>query len=155
MSARAQLLGALLAGPIAAGCVQLSWNRVTRHSPVPRDALARLSSDPGHPSDLGECLAALGAPLWVWEHEIDGASGAVLAWGWFDERSLGFSASVPITRGVSASFDYDDADARMRGVVLFFDRDWRLVVLRTGLLRDLTGEVRRPPAVLDEEPSGA
>jgi hypothetical protein len=136
-----------LAAGLLAGCLQLSISRDSRDAPVPAAALAELQ--PGT-SDLGACLALLGAPLWVQEHEVAGGSGALLAYGWRDERDLGLRFSVPVSRGVSASLDYDRSDRRTRGLVLFFDPDWRLTAFRTGLLLDLTRE-RRPPAAPEEE----
>jgi hypothetical protein len=134
-----------------AGCVSVTWTRESRYDPVPGEAVAKLSAGE---SDLGTCLEALGAPLWVWEHPFnggDGRDGAALAYGWFDERDLGLSFSVPVSKEVSASFDFDKIDARMRGLVLFFDGDWKLTAWRSGLLRDLTREARRPPVYHEED----
>jgi hypothetical protein len=135
---RAFLVLAALA-PLAS-CVQLSWSRDTRYEPLPAAALARLEP---RGTDLAQCLADFGAPLWVWEQPGDGAA---LAWGWYDERGFGLHLSVPVTHDTSASLAYDQDGARMRGVVLFFDARWKLVSWRQGLLRDLTRELRRPPA---------
>jgi hypothetical protein len=128
--------------------VRLAWERASRHTPIPPELLARL--EPGR-SDLAQCLAELGAPLWVFEHVEDGRSGAALAFGWYDQRDLGLRVSVPVYRGLAASFEYDRIDQRMRGAVLFFDPDWRLVTCRAGLLRDLTREFARPRPQLVEE----
>jgi hypothetical protein len=137
-----------LAAWLCAGCVQFSWSRESRHAPVPAEAVARLAP---RTTELGDCLAAFGAPLWAWEHVEGGRPGAALAYGWSDERSLGLRVTVNVYRGVSASVDYDQVDQRMRGLVLFFDQDWRLTSWREGLLLDLTREARRPPAAVDDE----
>jgi hypothetical protein len=136
----------LLLAPCA-GCVSYSVGRESRYEPVPAATVARLRAG----SDLGECLAELGAPLWVWEHVEHGEPAAALAYGWFDEREVGFRMSAPVSDDFSPYFDYDRIDQRMRGLVLFFDPDWRLTSWRVGLLRDLTREARRPPAALEED----
>ena len=133
---------------LCASCVTFSWERESRHAPVPDVAIARLQAGR---SDLDQCLAEFGAPLWVWEHVERGSPAAALAYGWFDERSLGMRVSVPVSEQFSASFDYDQIDQRMQGLVLFFDEHWKLASWRKGLLRDLTQEARRPPAALEED----
>jgi hypothetical protein len=139
---------ALALALLSSGCIRLEWNRDTRFAPVPPATLARLQPER---SGLTECLAELGAPLWVAEHVHEGRAGAVLAFGWFDERDLGLRVSVPLYRSLSASFDYNQIDQRLRGAVFFFDADWRLLTWREGLLRDLTRELRRPPQPVEEE----
>ena len=141
-------LTVVLLALLAASCVQFSWERNSRYGPVSSAALAALR--PGE-SDLTQCLSAFGAPLWVWEDVEGGRSGAALAWGWVGERDLGVRVSVPVSHGLAASVDYDRIDRRMKGVVLFFDEGWTLVRWRTGMLRDLSHEVRRPPAALEED----
>lgn len=136
-----------LASVLAAGCLQASWVRESRFAPVPRAALDGFQAGR---TDLGDCLSVLGAPLWVWEHAEQGRPGAALAYGWFDESNFGLRASVPVAERVSVSFDYGQIDQRMRGVVLFFDEAWRLSSWRTGLLRDLSREARRPPVFVDD-----
>jgi hypothetical protein len=147
-SIAARALGCLA---LSAGCVQLKWERDSRNTPLTAAALASL--EPG--ADLAQCLGALGAPLWVWEHVEDGRDGAALAYGWYDERTLGVSVSVPVTDYVSASLDYDAIGSKLRGLVLFFDSEWRLVTWRTGLLRDLTGERDRRPADVELADDGS
>ena len=139
------LLLALLSGP---GCLGVTWGRESRYSPIPAEALDGLEIGR---TPLADCLAAFGAPLWVWEPVEAGRAGAALAYGCFDEEDLGLSLSVPVTESASASFDYDQADRRMKGLVLFFDEGLTLTSWRTGYLRDLTRERRRPPAALEED----
>jgi hypothetical protein len=140
-----------LATLLAAGCLQVSWQRDSRHAPVSKAALDGLAAGTG----LDECLGALGAPLWVWEHVEGGTPGAALAYGWFDQKDVGLRFSVPVTEYYSVSLDYDQIDLRMKGLVLFFDADWRLTSWRTGLLRDLSREAQRRPAFVEaSEPEG-
>src|SRR5687768_5768447 len=123
---------ALLAAVLCAGCVRLGFRRDTRLEPLPQAALQSL--EPGV-SDLGTALDQLGPPLDAWElpdHSI------ALAWGWYRSRGWRLRVSAPVPRsGSSASLDYRREGARLRGVVLFFDEDLRLVKLRKGDLRDL------------------
>ena len=139
---------ALVFLPLCAGCASLTWQRDSRNSPLPPEAVARLEAGQ---TELGDCLALFGAPLWVWEHIEHGRPAAALAYGWFDAQDLGFSVSVPLTDWYSASYNYDRVDQRMKGLVLFFDEHWTLLSWRTGLLHDLTQEERRPPAFVEED----
>ena len=138
--ARAFLLAVSLV-PLASGCLSVTWRRDARFGEPPEGALASLR--PGE-SDLGACLARLGAPLEVWEIP----DGVALAYGWERERNLGVTLSVPIDRGLSASLNVAAERARLRGVVLFFDADDRLSLLRTGRLAELLPP--RRPASVDE-----
>jgi hypothetical protein len=138
----------VLACALGPACVSVAMQRESRHHPVPPEAVAQLVAGQ---SDLGQCLELFGAPLWVWEHVEDGQQAAALAYGWSAERDLGLRVSVPVSEYYSASFDYDQVDQHMKGLVLFFDEGWRLTSWRTGLLRDLTREARRPPAALEED----
>ena len=136
------LLLALL--PLLAGCVSGSWGRTNRHEPPSEEAIATRS--PGE-SGLGQCLDALGAPLWVWEYRGDGVA---LAYGWLERVAWGFDVSVPLTDYYSASFDYTDIDSEMPGLVLLFDGELTLRELRRGLLRDLILRAGRPRPSLVE-----
>jgi hypothetical protein len=138
---------ALVFLPLCAGCATLTWQRESRNRPVPAEAVARLEAGK---TELGECLALFGAPLWVWEDVEHGRPAAALAYGWFDARDFGFSVSFPLTDYYSASYNFDRIDQRMQGLVLFFDEHWRLLSWRTGLLHDLTHEERRPPAFVED-----
>ena len=133
---------------LGTGCLQAGWRHDSRYEPIPKAALGALEA---RRTELDECLRLFGAPLWVWEHDQGGEHGAVLAWGWFDERDFGLQFSLPLSDYASVSFDYANVDQRMHGLVLFFDQDWRLTLWRTGLLRDLTREAARPPAALEED----
>ena len=137
-------LAALLLLVLLPGCLSGSWRRETRHEPPPRGALRSLVVGE---SDLGDALEVLGAPLWVWEAPADGMA---VAYGWLERRGFSLNLSVPVTRDLNASFDYDDVDDDMKGCVLFFDAEHRLVEKRRGWLRDLTVESRRPRPALTE-----
>jgi hypothetical protein len=141
-----------LAG-LLTGCVRAVWERELRFEPPPPGAVESLQVGR---TELSDALAALGAPLWVWEYPEEGGSGAALAWGWYRDRNWGGRVSIPTNRALSPSFSYRRLDARMRGLVLFFDPDWRLVAGREGLLIDLTRDLRRrrPSNPIDEEPEG-
>jgi len=132
----------------ATACVSVNWTRASRYAPVASESLARLEAGR---TQLADCLADLGAPLWVWEHTEGGQDGAALAYGWYDEKDWGVNLRVPVSDNNSASFDYSSLDTRLHGLVLFFDDRWVLTSFRTGLLRDLTREARRPPSALEED----
>ena len=127
-----------------AGCVQFNWRRESRYAPVDPSAFEELDEEG---VDLTRCLALFGAPLWV--REDAGGKGAMLAYGWLENRDLGLTVSVPLYRGYSGSIDLDKLDSRMKGLVLFFDESWNLRSWHVGLLRDLTREEPRP-AFIDE-----
>ena len=141
---RATLLcGVALAAANCAGCVQLSFERDSRLEPMPKGALQALV--PGA-SDLKSALERLGPPLLAWELPDQGSA---LAWGWYQSFGWKLRASDSNKSGVSVSFNYDAETARMRGAVLFFDRDWKLKALREGLLSDLRDTSRVRPDALD------
>ncbi len=122
---------------VSTGCLNVSWQRETVNGPPPPEALLEVQPER---SDLHDALAALGAPVAAWEW-TDG--GIALAWGWSREKNLGFSLSIPFYRSASASLNYADARAKLRGVVLFFDEHDRLVQRREGLLGELRAASER------------
>jgi hypothetical protein len=130
------------------GCLSFGYMRELRESPPDSARVAAL--EPGS-AGLGDALAALGAPLYVWEAPRD---GVVLAYGGLRERRWGVEVSVPVGDQGSASFAYDDGAARTVGHVLVFDGDLRLILVREGNLRDLRREFarRRPASTGFEEP---
>lgn len=120
------------------GCVRGQYTRTTINEPLEDEALASLTPGVG----LQACLDKLGAPLRVWETDADGFA---LAYGWLRDR--GWSASVSysfLEFGPSASISYDDQAKKLRGAVLFFRYDMKLVKVRKGLLSDLLPPRRRP-----------
>ena len=139
-----RVLAALLLA-LLPGCLNLTWRRDTRFSAPPKAALATLKAGE---STLAECLERLGAPLYVWEYKGDGAA---LAWGGVDADEKYWSLSLPLQDQISASMSWGDLGAKLRGVVLLFDRDWRLEMVREGWLRDLRRQIgrRRPAAEPD------
>lgn|GEM_PF-2053838 len=104
-------------------------------------------------TDLEDVLAALGAPIDVWE----GANGnPVLAYGGLRSREWNVDVSVPVVDNGSASFSYTDTTAKTRGTVFVFDADARLQIVRSGLLGDLRQAfARRRPASIDDDDGGA
>lgn len=130
----------ILAAPLVlASCVTFKYERHLAEERVPADAIAELEIGT---STIGDALARLGAPLYVWEGASD---DVVLAYGSEDRREVGFSVSIPLFDQGNASFDYDDAASRLEGFVLVFDVQGRLTIVRAGLLRELGREVRRRP----------
>jgi hypothetical protein len=134
---------------LLAGCVTFNFDRDLRNAPISDEELAGL-----HPGEarLEQCLAELGAPLYVWEYKVDGMA---LAYGWNKEKTWNVTVSVPVTQYYSASASYTDAAANLRGAVLLFDRDLKLEMVRRGFLRSLRAEIgqeRPAPVELEEKP---
>jgi hypothetical protein len=134
-------LAALATALLATGCVRLRWSQENRFEPLAEAARAA-SFVPGR-TDLSEVLEGLGAPLFVWEQTSERFA---VAYGWFHGRSAGATLSVPVSDSLSASLSYDDLAERLYGLVLTFDADCRLELLREGYLRELAPELftRRP-----------
>ncbi len=126
---------ALLAG----SCVKAQYERQVVLEPVATDELQQLV--PGT-SDLAHCLAVLGAPNFVWERSGDSIA---IAYGAYRHQGWQVGASVNVTRGVNASFDYGELEALSRGYVLLFDERWKLESVSEGLLRDLSMKFERTP----------
>lgn len=124
-----------LAGlPLLTGCLDVDFARVVQ--------LREPAVDPDTfvvgRTEMQEALDALGAPLLVYEVGLDVA----LVWGWYRGSSWGVQVSVPVG-DESGSVSYQDTDARVRGLLLLFDRDLVLVSARTGILRDLQRSIQR------------
>ena len=138
-------------GLLLASCVNVEWRRGHGFAAPAPEAFEALEPDR---SQLGKCLELLGAPLLVWQEP----GGAALAWGWYEEGTLGGGLSVPVAEAFSASFDARDIDADMRGLMLFFDEGWTLRIVRRGPLRELATYGRQltlPPDLLEEEQGSA
>ncbi len=127
-------------------CVVVNWSRDSWASPTPPATVAELEAGV---TTLAQVLDRLGAPLQVWEHQRE---GLVLAYGWRQLGGQGVRVSAPVYRGTSVSFDYTQSEQGLRGVLLFFDADWRLEKVSEGWLSDLTQAMRRAsPSIPDEE----
>jgi len=124
---------------LASSCVKAQYERHIVLQPVAADGLQHLA--PGE-SDLEHCLAVLGAPNFVWERRGDAIA---IAYGAYRHQGWQVGASVNVTRGVNASFDYGELEALSRGYVLLFDEHWKLENISGGLLRDLSAEFERTP----------
>ena len=128
---------------VLSGCVSVNYQRFSQFEPIDEFALSEIQT-PG--TDLQTCLDALGAPLFVRETP----HGMVLAYGWQDAGRWGFDVSFTFQRFLTVRFNYDQIDEQLRGAVLLFDSDWKLIALRRGFLKSLTKELeRRRPAVVD------
>lgn len=129
----ARRLALLLLAPMLGGCIQLRFWRNRTNPPIADTVLATIT--PGS-SSLQDCLDTLGAPQLVTE-SLDG--DLVIAYGWQDEFSWGIQASYAFDDFTDASLSWDDSDQDVPGVVLIFDRGFRLLYLERGFLRDLVG----------------
>ena len=129
MKAIASILVLLLLG----SCISGNYTRFSRNEPVRDQDMAKLQ--PGV-SDLGACLAALGAPTRVWEA---GKGRIALAYTWLGQGDWGVSASYSITQFVSVRLSYDSVEVLTQGLVLIFDQELRLVSMERGLLSQIAG----------------
>jgi hypothetical protein len=68
------------------------------------------------------------------------AGGYALSWAWYDAEELSYRLEAPLTHAFSASLDYSTIDRETHGLLLLFDEDDRLVLVREGFLRDLMAE---------------
>lgn len=142
-SARAAAAAAFVAALafLQAACVRFQYGRIRREEPIALETLQKLR--PGE-SDLGRCLAALGAPNFVWEYDGDGMA---IAWIWQDKDEIGFSASwSPFRYAPGASASWQLEDANLPGCVLWFRSDLVLEKWRHGKLDELVPTERRRPA---------
>jgi hypothetical protein len=131
---------------LCSSCVTFSFDRDLRYVPLPDAAID--SVQPGEAS-LAECLGRFGAPLYVWEYKGDGVA---LAYGWHKEKNWNVTVSVPVTHGYTASASYTDDAAKLRGIVLCFDRNLGLEYVRRGFLQSLREELApRHPAPVDDD----
>jgi len=148
LSARAVLRLALAGFVVAlsSACISVEWRRDSRQSPPPEGAVESFQIGA---TTLQDALDLLGAPLDAYEYR---ETGMALAYGWYHAVSKGVRITVPVYDRASASFDYSKSKQGLKGLLLLFDGDLRLVSIREGWLEDLTsGFDRQPPAVLDDD----
>jgi hypothetical protein len=139
----------VLATLLLSGCVSFAWTRESRFEPIPKGALEGLEAGR---TTFTECLQRLGAPLYVWEYKVDGAA---IAWGSSDEDAKRFAVSIPTGIRYRPSLSYGEIDAKLRGAVLFFDRDLVLERVEKGCLRDLEIQIARTrPSAPPPSPQG-
>jgi hypothetical protein len=120
--------GLLLA---SSSCVRVGWSHSQVHRMIPPAEHGALVVGE---SDLGTCLDALGAPLYVWEAS---QQQMVLVWGWGEEQGWGVNVSIPLAQEFSATIDYEDTTRDLQGLVLTFDSARVLLNKRLGSLADL------------------
>lgn len=126
----------LLALLSCSSCVRLNWNRNRWQTPPNKEGSAAVIAA-GAP--LGEVLSVLGAPVAVREHRRD---SVVITYGWDEVDSKGVNLSVPVSRQLSLSLDVRNNRTGARGLLLFFDRDLRLIAAEEGWLQNPRDGVR-------------
>lgn len=142
-------LGAILA-PLAigasflgTGCASITYERREVFEPVTPAAVESLH--PGE-STLGDVLARLGAPIYVWE---GGLGEIVLAYGAQRDSGWAFGIKVPVVERATASLRYDDAATKLEGYIMVFDSHLKLRLLQAGLLRNFRVIATRRPERVD------
>ena len=119
------------------GCFSLAYNRMTLGEPVPDETLQALC--PGRDS-LADCLLALGAPEFVYEHRT---SGVALLWFWKETAGWGFELSSP-SDDVPARLTFELEGSELPGCMLWFGPDLVLERWRAGAIGDLLRDRVRP-----------
>lgn len=135
-------LGAALALALLPGCVEVEYDRARVFQEPPPERVDALVVGE---SDVGQSVAALGAPL----HVIEVGLGLALAWGWQDVTGWNVDVSAPLG-DAQGNFSYTSSASRTRGVVLFFGPDWRLTAVRRGFLAQLLPDRQKPRDVDDD-----
>ena len=120
--------------------------RIRRFEPIEPTTTAPLGEAK---AELQTCLDVLGAPNLVWESP----QGLTLAYAWLDKSDWSFNVQVwgidPDLDGRTI-FSYGAADNEYDGVVLVFDDELKLHIVRHGLLADITRDLPRRPAFIDD-----
>lgn len=146
MNRRQPWLPAAVCALAASGCVQVTYGRIRLEEPISDARLQALRPDE---ADLTRCLADLGAPHFVWEHQ---GTGIALGWVWQDKDDFDIDVSYTIYKdapGASLSYGHEAAD--LPGCVLWFDATLRLRRWQRGTMGDLTLGLRQRPAVDDDD----
>lgn len=135
-------LAAGAASCLLASCVTGDYDQLRTFQPPPNGSFDDLVVGI---TNLDHALHVLGAPVDV----IEVGEGSALAWGWQETTDWNVAVSVPIGE-VQGRVTYTDSSLQIPGIVLFFDRDWRLVAKREGFLGELLPE-RRVPRDIDDD----
>ena len=129
------LLACLL--PLTA-CVRIAYTARWQRQPLDTAVLIGLRAGT---DNLETCLAALGAPVFVWEYR---GSGVAIGYVHSDTGDWSVQGSYSFGSFRSVSLGYGAESIDLPGVVLWFDESLRLIEYREGNLRDLTTGLRRP-----------
>ena len=136
--------GIALVALLSASCLSGNWNRSIYQQPISVEVIEELPVG----TSLQGCLDVLGAPTLVREHRVH---GLLLAWAWGKDRTLGASLSIPVYRSMGFSLGINDRRVRPRGVVLWFDEEWKLERRDTGWLEAFVSDGQVPASVEDIE----
>ncbi|MEQ8765082.1 MAG: hypothetical protein RL885_14210 [Planctomycetota bacterium] len=118
-------------------CVSFEYSRQSLNEPIKPVAVSQLTEKE---AGLQDCLNRLGAPNELWETP----EGFAAVYGWYDQGAWNLTASANI-RSVPLRFDYTSTNLDLRGVVLLFDRDAKLLRARVGRLAVITQDLRKRP----------
>jgi hypothetical protein len=128
------LFWVVVCSSLLSGCLSVGYRRAAALEEPAPEAVSRLVEGE---AELGQCLAELGAPLYVWPLGDEGRDGAAIVYGWSLRKRWAFDVSLPITRDTSASFQWAGARSGLQGLVLFFDPQWKLLRTERGSLANL------------------
>ena len=136
----------LTSAVLASSCAEFQLFHIRRFEPIPAAQTDELN---GSNADLQTCLDALGAPHLVWESP----RGLTLAYGWLDKFDWKFSVVVygtDLAIDGRTLFSFNGVNNAFDGVVLVFDDDLQLRIVRRGLLGDITRDLPRRPAFIED-----
>ena len=143
MTASTKMFVSLALGLTASACVSGNYTRNIQNLP----ALERAQSElPQSGIGLERCLEVMGAPNWIFEHQVH---GLLLVYAWDHQSQWTASFSVPAGDSASASFSVSNLKRNQQGVVLWLDANWELTEWKHGYLHTLVGSDLRP-ATLDQ-----
>ena len=122
----------------SSACISGTYGRNHRNQPLLEQAQAEL---PQSGLGLDQCLATLGAPSGVFEHQVH---GLLLVYAWDHQRQWIANFSIPAGDSASASFNVSNLRRNQEGLVLWLDANWELVEWKHGYVRSLIGDEPRP-----------
>ncbi len=127
--------GLLVVPLFLTGC--LTFLNTATNEPVNPDDVNALVAG----TDLQVCMDRLGAPIRVWETT---PGRFAIAYGWRAEHRWRLSLGWEVAAFVRPSITIDNETRRLRGAVLWFDEDMKLLEAKMGLLSDLLPQRRQP-----------
>jgi hypothetical protein len=121
---------AIIALLLLGSCISANYVRFSTGEPVGDEELEGLR--PGN-SDLGACLAQLGAPHLVWQASD---KSIAMAYAWLDQGDWGVGLSYSLEQFVSVRLSYDSSAILTEAAVLIFDQNLQLIAVKRGLLSE-------------------
>lgn len=141
---------ALVSSLLSSSCAEFQIFHIRRFEPIPAAQTEALGREG---ADLQACLDVLGAPHLVWESP----RGLTLVYAWLDKVDWKFSVVVygtDLAIDGRTLFSFNGVNNAYDGVVLVFDDDLDLQIVRRGLLGDITRDLPRRPTFVEDSGGG-